>query len=68
MSSEDQEDVGWSSINYLKGNTSIPFDEEDSPNGIAYDATGNRLFITGKLWPKVYEIRLVASDKSRVTT
>lgn len=28
-------------------------------NGIAYDAAGKRLFVTGKLWPKVFEIRLV---------
>ena len=27
-------------------------------NGIAYDAAGNRLFVTGKLWPKVFEIRV----------
>ena len=27
-------------------------------NGIAYDAKGDRLFVTGKLWPKLYEIRL----------
>lgn len=27
-------------------------------NGIAYDAAGDRLFVTGKLWPQVYEIRL----------
>ena len=27
-------------------------------NGIAYDAAGDRLFVTGKLWPRVYEIRL----------
>lgn len=27
-------------------------------NGIAYDALGRRLFVTGKLWPKVFEIRL----------
>ena len=26
-------------------------------NGIAYDAAGRRLFVTGKLWPKVFEIR-----------
>jgi glutamine cyclotransferase len=26
-------------------------------NGIAYDAKGDRLFVTGKLWPKLYEIR-----------
>lgn len=28
-------------------------------NGIAYDAAGDRLFVTGKLWPKVFEIRVV---------
>ena len=27
-------------------------------NGIAYDAAGHRLFVTGKLWPKVFEIQL----------
>jgi glutamine cyclotransferase len=28
-------------------------------NGIAYDAAGDRLFVTGKLWPKLFEIELV---------
>jgi len=28
-------------------------------NGIAYDSEGKRLFVTGKLWPKVFEIQLV---------
>lgn len=27
-------------------------------NGIAYDVKGNRLFVTGKLWPKLFEIRV----------
>ena len=27
-------------------------------NGIAYDAQQDRLFVTGKFWPKVFEIRL----------
>lgn len=30
----------------------------DVLNGIAWDSTGNRLFITGKYWPKLFEIRL----------
>jgi glutaminyl-peptide cyclotransferase len=29
-------------------------------NGIAYDAKGDRLFVTGKNWPKLFEIRLRA--------
>jgi glutaminyl-peptide cyclotransferase len=28
-------------------------------NGIAYDAAHKRLFVTGKLWPKLFEIQLV---------
>ncbi len=31
----------------------------DVLNGIAYDAAGDRLFVTGKLWPWLFEIRLV---------
>jgi glutaminyl-peptide cyclotransferase len=30
----------------------------DVLNGIAYDAGGDRLFVTGKKWPKLFEIRL----------
>lgn len=28
-------------------------------NGIAYDAANNRLFVTGKLWPSLFEIRIL---------
>jgi len=28
-------------------------------NGIAYDAARDRLFVTGKLWPRMFEIRVV---------
>ena len=28
-------------------------------NGIAYDAQRDRLFVTGKYWPRLYEIDLV---------
>ena len=35
-------------------------DKEAVLNGIAYDAVGKRLFVTGKNWPSLYEIRLVA--------
>jgi glutaminyl-peptide cyclotransferase len=30
----------------------------DVLNGIAYDARHDRLFVTGKMWPKLFEIRL----------
>lgn len=31
----------------------------DVLNGIAYDSSKDRLFVTGKLWPKLFEIRIV---------
>ena len=31
----------------------------DVLNGIAYDQVNNRLFVTGKLWPIVFEIKLI---------
>jgi glutamine cyclotransferase len=31
----------------------------DVLNGIAYDAAGDRLFVTGKWWPKLFEIKIV---------
>jgi glutaminyl-peptide cyclotransferase len=30
----------------------------DVLNGIAYDSSGDRLFVTGKRWPKLFEVRL----------
>jgi glutaminyl-peptide cyclotransferase len=32
--------------------------ETDVLNGIAYDPDGKRIFVTGKRWPKLFEIRL----------
>ena len=32
----------------------------DVLNGIAYDADTDRLFVTGKLWPKLFEIDLIS--------
>ena len=34
----------------------------DVLNGIAYDAAHDRLFVTGKCWPKLYEIRLTVPE------
>jgi glutamine cyclotransferase len=35
----------------------------DVLNGIAYDANNDRLFVTGKLWPKLFEIDLIGEKK-----
>ena len=37
--------------------------QTDVLNGIAYDAEHDRLFITGKLWPKLFEIKLVQKER-----
>jgi glutamine cyclotransferase len=49
--------VGWIDLSGLLS----PAEAEgtDVLNGIAYDAEHDRLFVTGKLWPKLFEIKLV---------
>ncbi len=34
----------------------------DVLNGIAWDAEGKRLFVTGKWWPRLFEIKLVEKN------
>ena len=42
----------------------MPKDERiDVLNGIAYDNNNDRIFITGKLWPKIFEINVVIKDQ-----
>ncbi len=38
-----------------------PTDTIDYLNGIAYISKNNRLFITGKYWPRIFEIKLIPS-------
>ncbi len=50
--------IGWIDLTGLLS----PADRQppvDVLNGIAYDAVHDRLFVTGKLWPKLFEIVLV---------
>jgi glutamine cyclotransferase len=50
--------VGWINLAGLLSPVEVQ-DEEAVLNGIAYDEAGGRLFVTGKLWPKLFEIRVV---------
>jgi glutaminyl-peptide cyclotransferase len=43
----------------LKGLMPAQVDSDAVLNGIAYDAARDRLFVTGKLWPRMFEIRVV---------
>jgi glutamine cyclotransferase len=56
--------IARSDLTDLRRVTGVPepvLNDESAPevfNGIAYDKTGNRIFVTGKNWPKVIEIKL----------
>jgi glutaminyl-peptide cyclotransferase len=58
ISPETGKVLGWIDLTGI-----LPADERTDPeavlNGIAYDAAHNRLFVTGKLWPKLFEIQIV---------
>lgn len=50
--------LGWIDLSGLR-DASTTSNSDAVLNGIAYDAKDNRLFVTGKLWPKLYEIKVV---------
>ena len=56
---EDGSVAGWIDLSHLSAEQRLE-DPEAVLNGIAYDAAADRLFVTGKLWPNIFEIRLVA--------
>jgi glutaminyl-peptide cyclotransferase len=51
--------VGWIDLTGLAPKPEdTPDPQNDVLNGIAYDAKHDRLFVTGKRWPSIYEISL----------
>jgi glutamine cyclotransferase len=52
--------VGWIDLTGLL-TADDPSEPVDVLNGIAYDAETSRLFVTGKLWPKLFEIELIST-------
>ncbi len=48
----------------LAGLCKEPLSHEAVLNGIAYDAATDRLFVTGKYWPNLYEIKIISKDTS----
>jgi len=57
--------LGWIDLKGL-----LPATEHSSPeavlNGIAFDSAHDRLFVTGKLWPKLFEISIVPEPEKPV--
>jgi glutamine cyclotransferase len=58
ISPESGRVVGWIDLRGLMS-TGYRLDPEAVLNGIAYDAATNRLFVTGKLWPRLFEIEVM---------
>ena len=51
--------TGWIDLSGLLDVSRLPDPGNDVLNGIAYDEQHDRLFVTGKRWPKLFEITLV---------
>ena len=59
LSPEERARTGVSALASHPGTASRMSEKEACLNGIAYDAEGDRIFVTGKLWPDLFEIRVV---------
>jgi glutamine cyclotransferase len=57
ISPESGRILGWIDLTGLLSKA-YQLEPEAVLNGIAYDAARDRLFVTGKLWPKLFEIKL----------
>jgi glutamine cyclotransferase len=58
ISPENGKVLGWVDLSSLRAAIG-PARNAEVLNGIAYDASRDRIFVTGKLWPKLFEIKLV---------
>lgn len=57
--------TAWIDLDGLRAAAGPGADRNAVANGIAYDAANERLFVTGKLWPKLFQVRLVAARPER---
>ncbi len=64
ISPEDGRVLGWIDLTGI-----LPDNQRLTPesvlNGIAYDAAHDRIFVTGKQWPTLFEIKVDAQPKSK---
>jgi len=58
ISPKDGHVIAWIDMSGLLPRSEM-VDEESVLNGIAYDAQHDRIFVTGKQWPKIFEIKIV---------
>jgi glutamine cyclotransferase len=60
ISPRDGHVIAWVDLNGILPE-SQKVDQESVLNGIAYDAQHDRIFVTGKQWPAIFEIQVVRS-------
>jgi glutamine cyclotransferase len=64
ISPQDGHVIAWIDLTGL-----LPSDQRIDPesvlNGIAYDAQHDRIFVTGKRWPTIFEIKIVQQSRSK---
>jgi glutaminyl-peptide cyclotransferase len=63
ISPDDGRVTGWIDLAGLRPIT-VSANPDAVLNGIAFDSAHDRLFVTGKLWPELFEIRLVPGKHS----
>jgi glutaminyl-peptide cyclotransferase len=64
ISPRDGHVLGWIDLTGLMpANRRV--NDESVLNGIAYDAKHDRLFVTGKQWPTVFEIRIASAVRRK---
>ena len=56
--------LGWIDLSGLVRQVRVS-DPEAVLNGIAWDPKQNHLFVTGKLWPRLFEIELLPAARKR---
>uniref|UniRef100_A0A9I9CQD8 Glutaminyl-peptide cyclotransferase n=1 Tax=Cucumis melo TaxID=3656 RepID=A0A9I9CQD8_CUCME len=64
ISVRDGSVLGWVLLPTLRRKLLQEGKQIDVLNGIAWDSGKNRLFVTGKLWPKLYEIKVQPSKEN----
>ena len=50
--------LGWVDASVLRQHVRLANPKENVLNGIAYDAERKGLYLTGKRWPKLFEVRV----------
>ncbi len=61
ISPKDGRILGWIDLTGILSPMFL-LDSEAVLNGIAYDAQHDRLFVTGKQWPTIFEIKLIPKN------